>query len=134
MNLTPTYTLTRQPDQSVQTLGSLNIDGKLFPTVELPWRDNRHGISCIPAGTYMITRRFSEHLKSHFLINDVPDRDLCLIHAANYSKELRGCIAPGLTHTDINGDGWKDVTNSKIAIMELLQITPDEWYLQIVNG
>lgn len=132
MNSPPTYILTRQPDQSVQTLGMLDIDGKLFPTVELPWKDNQHGISCIPVGTYKIIRRYSEQIKSHFLIENVPDRDLCLIHAANFSRELKGCIAPGIgKHTDIDHDGLKDVVSSKVALMQLLQITPEVWYLQI---
>lgn len=135
MNLAPSYILTRQPDQSQQTLGFLDIDRKLFPTVELPWKDNEKQHSCIPTGTYLVSKRFTEHLKSHFILHDVQGRDGVCIHAANYSRQLLGCIAPGQgTHVDIDGDGLKDVAHSQAAMMELNILLPDEWHLEIVNG
>lgn len=64
-------------------------------TIELPWRDNRKGKSCIPEGRYRLQDRWSPHLGQHIQVMNVPDRSLILIHPANDAKkELRGCIAP----------------------------------------
>jgi Family of unknown function (DUF5675) len=64
-------------------------------TIELPWRDNRRLISCIPEGLYQLALRFSERHRLHLQVKDVPDRSLILIHKANSAlKELKGCIAP----------------------------------------
>lgn len=83
------------------TNGSLFIDGKEFcKTIELPWRGNAIGASSIPEGTYELTARFSPKFKAHLILNNVPHRDLILIHPANNAKlELRGCIAPVTTLT-----------------------------------
>ena len=73
---------------------------KICSTIELPWRNNEKRVSCIPEGRYALKKRFSQKLKSHILLTDVPDRDLILIHPANDAlKELKGCIAPVLQHT-----------------------------------
>jgi len=64
-------------------------------TIELPWRDNRVRESCIPEGTYQLTKRYSQKFGHHILLNDIPDRSLILIHPANNAAtELLGCIAP----------------------------------------
>ncbi len=63
--------------------------------IELPWRDNLTGQSCIPEGRYVLQKRFSARWKNHIEITNVPDRSLILIHPANDAKrELRGCVAP----------------------------------------
>ena len=83
------------------TEGILTIDQDARPfcyTIELPWIDNERGISCIPAGIYVLQKRYSKRFKWHLHVQDVPDRTLILIHPANDAKkELKGCIAPVLT-------------------------------------
>ncbi len=81
------------------TNGDLVVMGKLIcHTIELPWKENEHAHSCIPEGSYRLTKRFTEHLGHHFLIEHVPGRDMILMHPANDAvKELKGCIAP-VTH------------------------------------
>lgn len=78
------------------TNGTLELNGKLVCyTIELPWRDNKPQVSCIPEGTYMLVKRYSDKFKHHLLVQDVPDRSLILIHPANNAElELKGCIAP----------------------------------------
>src|SRR5690606_274250 len=67
----------------------------LCHTIELPWLDNQVRISCIPEGTYRLTKRYSEKFRHHILLNDVPGRSYILIHPANDARrELAGCIAP----------------------------------------
>ncbi len=89
-------------------------------TVELPWKNNRAKESCIPPGEYQVTIRHSPKYGKHYLINNVKGRDLILIHVANYTRELLGCIGVGLSHKDIDGDGLMDNVSSRIAMETLL--------------
>jgi hypothetical protein len=81
------------------TNGNLLNDGLgLCHTIELPWLENQKGISCILEGRYELVKRWSDKMKWHLLVSDVPDRELILIHPANDAlKELKGCIAPVTT-------------------------------------
>ena len=85
------------------TQGVLEWNGTLICyTIELPWLGNQRRISCIPEGDYFLQLRFSPKFKWHFLLMDVPGRDMILIHPANDAKlELLGCIAPVTVHTGI---------------------------------
>lgn len=76
--------------------GELTLNGKhIAYTIELPWRENKKRMSCIPEGTYILRKRYSEKFKWHFVLLDVPNRSCILIHPANDAqKELQGCIAP----------------------------------------
>jgi hypothetical protein len=97
-------------------------------TVELAWKDNQKRISCIPEAIYDIELVGpSAKIKyDHFWITNVPNRDGIKIHVANYSKQLMGCIAPGLTHADLNKDNLIDVTNSTKALKGLLEAVRKE--------
>ncbi len=101
------------------TQGVLEWNGTLICyTIELPWLGNQRRISCIPEGEYILRKRFSPKLKWHFLLMDVPGRDLILIHPANDAKlELLGCIAPVTVYTGI-GKG----SASRKAMTELRKI------------
>ena len=64
-------------------------------TIELPWLNNQHQVSCIPEGRYELTKRYSQRFGNHLLVNNVVNRDYILIHAFNDAlKESKGCIAP----------------------------------------
>jgi hypothetical protein len=54
-------------------------------------------------------------------LQDVPNRDWILIHPANYTRELLGCIAVGMDHKDIDKDGELDLTSSRKAMGEILK-------------
>jgi hypothetical protein len=86
------------------TNGKLECEGKLICyTIELPWKRNERGISCILEGKYFIRKRYSAKYKWHLELVDVPNRTYILIHPANNAKkELRGCIAPV---TKLSGPG-----------------------------
>lgn len=88
------------------TNGTLWIDGELICyTIELPWRDNRHGISCIPEGTYQLSSRSNRKFGKHFELLDVENRANILMHPANKAlTELKGCIAP-VCYTIGHGEG-----------------------------
>jgi hypothetical protein len=92
------------------TNGVLLVDGKFFCyTIELPWLDNSRHISCIPEDCYALAKRSSEHLGAHLLLQEVPGRDLILVHRANDAqKDLQGCIAPVSYHTGPGRGDYSD--------------------------
>ena len=86
------------------TNGVLSLNGKeICKTIELPWRNNKARVSCIPEGKYKIRKRFSAKFKWHLELINVKNRKYILFHPANNAlKELNGCIAPV---TQITGEG-----------------------------
>ena len=87
-----------------ETNGVLSLNGKeICKTIELPWRNNKARVSCIPEGKYKIRKRFSAKFKWHLELINVKNRKYILFHPANNAlKELNGCIAPV---TQITGEG-----------------------------
>jgi len=80
------------------TNGVFTYSGKIIcSTIELPWKQNLPGISCIPEGKYQIILRHSQKYGECLGLLHVPNRSGILVHPANYAlTELRGCIAPVL--------------------------------------
>lgn len=78
------------------TNGTLRCGGRVVcSTIELPWRNNRRGISCIPEGRYVLRKRRSRKFGWHLEVVGVTGRSLILVHPANNALlELNGCIAP----------------------------------------
>lgn len=112
-------------------------------TMEPPWipsatcKGGLKGKSCVPLGTYELVRHDSKkHPRTWALVNhdlDVvhfegedhdPDEDraTCLIHVANFARQLEGCIAPGLMHTLFNGEHM--VSSSTRAMDRLRNAVP----------
>ncbi|MFB2118001.1 DUF5675 family protein [Parapedobacter sp. 2B3] len=86
------------------TNGSISIGGRVIcHTIELPWRDNRRNVSCIPEGRYRLELYCSRKFGDCLAVKGVPRRHGILIHPANdAATELWGCIAPV---TKITGEG-----------------------------
>ena len=83
-------------------------------TLERGWLDNKSGVSCIPEGIYNMKLEHSPRFKKNLWeIYGVPGRSECKFHAANYWRQLNGCIALGAKHVDIDGDGDPDITSSR---------------------
>lgn len=101
--------------------------------LELPDRNNQTSISRINEGEYDCVKRYSEKYGDHFHVLNVLDRSYILIHVGNYYTNTRGCILPGDSISDINGDGLKDVLNSGDTMDMLNEILPDEFILNIYN-
>jgi Family of unknown function (DUF5675) len=112
-----TATLTRQHTSDVGTFGELVLDeGWKCITGELPWVDNKHGISCIPPApneepqTYLCQWLYSEnHKRFVYHVTNVPNRDAVEIHAGNwcgdkdfgYVTDVLGCMILGETVSPI---------------------------------
>jgi hypothetical protein len=104
-----------------------------FKGIELPWKNNEPGISCIPPGMYeakAIYRASNGHYG--ILLFDVPDRSEIMIHTANFVNQLRGCLAPGTDFADIDKDGIMDVTNSRKVMSEIEKHIPINEMLQVL--
>lgn len=87
-------------------------------TIELPWKENKRIISCIPEGTYKLKPRFSKKFKHHLMLENVKGRSLILIHPANDAlKELQGCISP-VTYLSGIGKG----TTSKPLFQKIVSL------------
>jgi len=91
-------------------------------SIELPWLNNQHKISCIPEGRCELIKRYSQRFGQHLLVNNVVNRDYILIHAYNDAmKESKGCIAP-VTLLIAEGKG----NSSRKALKKLLDIVYPE--------
>lgn len=129
--------INRTRDNGTQTRGHLVVlRGGLVQfaclTLELPWRDNKRRVSCIPAGTYRAVRHISPKFGQSLHILDVPGRSEILIHPANYVHQLLGCIAVGQDARDLNGDGQEDITNSRATMAKLLNALGDDNEVTII--
>jgi|SRR5205085_981396 len=116
-----------------ETLGSWYADGEMIcKTMELPWKNNQRGISCIPEGIYDVVREAhtEKHPYPHFRILDVPDRDGILVHKITFVSGLKGCIGVG-EFKDLNGDKVPDMINSGINLQKLYDLMPDKFKLEI---
>lgn len=120
------------------TTGVLILEGERFFSIEQPWRDNVQGQSCVPGGAYIMIPYYSpKHGATWCLHNPslniygsepVPagGRSYCEIHSANWSEQLEGCIALGLTgqpmYDPFTGLAAPAVEESQDAIKQLLQL------------
>ncbi len=131
--------LIRLVQEEKQTLSSLlffDDDVNLLLSVkalELPDRNNQRSISRIPAGRYTCELRYSDKYGWHYQVKDVKDRDFILIHFGNYYTHTRGCILVGNDFTDINHDGWRDVTSSRKTLKRILEVAPKNFELIIID-
>jgi len=100
--------------------GSVDYVGK---TLERGWRDNKSRVSCVPAGVYSLKLEHSPRFKKKLWeLYGAPNRSECKFHAANYWRQLNGCIALGNKHVDIDGDGDVDITSSRTVMKKFHEI------------
>ena len=113
------------------TLGVIDLAGERFYTIERPWLDNKPNVSCIPEGNYLTGWRDSPRFGETWHVKDVEDRTWILIHAANYPKDVQGCIGLG---TGLMGDRVA-VSNSRKAVAQFEKLTRDiEWRLIVKHA
>jgi hypothetical protein len=92
------YTLQRTVTSEEATLGKLTdeVGTEVCKTLELPWRDNKHNLSCIPAGVYTAHRyRSPKRGYDVFMLDNVPGRDAVELHIGNTTADTDGCILLG---------------------------------------
>lgn len=116
------------------TLGMCVVGPQSFFTIEQPWKDNAKGASCVPEGLYdLIPYESPKHGPTWYLHSTLLDvggpeagRSFCELHAANFARQLQGCIAFGLSgmpmFDPVTGVVEPAVEDSRTAIAELLSI------------
>jgi hypothetical protein len=103
-------------------------------TIELPWRENKRVVSCIPEGRYQLARRYSKRYGHHLLVQDVPGRSLILVHPANDAlKELRGCVAPVSRLSGVGKGQASRAAMSKVAALVSNREEKELIYVTIKN-
>lgn len=114
--------LVRVARNSEATYGVL-IQGSIpfAVTLERPWRDNKVGESCIPAGSYQCKRVNSPTFGPTFEVSNVPGRTEILFHKGNLSDDTHGCILIGESFNPVVGR--PGITASKEGFAEFLSIT-----------
>lgn len=112
-------------------------------SLELPWRDNHRGHSCIPEWSGIARLRPSTKWSPRgdgrlYGLVDVPGRDSILIHAATWAgdtelgwkADLLGCIAPGGRTGTLKPEGYPNpqacIFDSRKALTEFMALTEGE--------
>ena len=72
-------------------------------TMELPWRNNQAGISCLPTGCYQCVR-VNHHIfgVTFQILENIPHRDGFYFHRGNKPTDSKGCILIGRYFRDEN--------------------------------
>ena len=123
--------LTRSTYTNTSTQGSLQIFDNFIclftcKTLELPWKNNQHQISCIPIGTYYVHKNNIPKFGKHLYFTSVPNRSGILVHAGNYTSQILGCILVGSTFADLNHDSTTDIINSRLTIDKIYDLLPNQ--------
>ncbi len=109
-------------------------------TIELPWRDNKPNISCIPVGKYKLKLTWSRHFNKYlYQVLDVPGRSGIRIHSGNFAGDVSlgykshsyGCILPGKYFGEI--ENQKAVLLSRVTLRKLMKMLHDETYNLIIE-
>lgn len=123
------FVLIRRVYEDKQVLGNLFLMEEARPvfscrTLELPWLNNRKQVSCIPAGRYeMIWEHSPAFRRKLWELRNVTRRSEIKFHVANFHRELNGCIGVGDFHLDLDGDGYRDLRNSRMTLDKIHQHT-----------
>ena len=114
------------------TYGVLIVDNRpLVFTAELPWKENKKNISCIPIGDYTVKKVNSNRYGKAFSILNVPDRDHILFHSGNIPlDDSRGCVIVGDRFGVINDASA--ILSSRYALKILTDKMPDIWKIKII--
>lgn len=119
--------LKREESQDFGTFGIITLpNGKQFDTLELPDKENKRQVSCIPKGIYPCNIINSPKFGQVYGVLNVPNRTNILIHAGNYGgdvekgyrSDILGCILLGKGRGKLNNQPV--VMSSRIALKEFM--------------
>ena len=100
-------------------------------TLERPWRNNEHGVSCILPGNYVCKRINSPKFGNTFQVMNVSGRDMIELHKGTFEHDTHGCIIIGEQFGSIENEPV--ILASKAGFEEFLRLTStvDEFNLEI---
>ena len=130
----PVVSLNRMVDNGVETLGGIIYNSFTANTLERPWKNNQHNISCVPKGSYHCVWSYMNNLgEHHYQLQNVPGRTGVFIHEGNYYTNSGGCILLGNSLGDINHDGQQDVLNSKVTLQKFETLMGEKPFTLIIR-
>jgi len=100
-------------------------DNAIAATLELPWKENKTKISCIPEGLYRCERVRNRittggtQINSTYLISEVKGRSGILFHVGNSVKDSNGCVLIGNNYAIV--EGRQMILNSRVGFFEWLK-------------
>lgn len=127
------------------TFGKLHLewlpDHPDIYTIELPWRDNKPGVSCIPQGIYNGIPHHTTKYPNVWELLYVPNRTGILIHSGNFASNVKlqnGAHAPETEGCIMVGLGIEEnvpmITKSKLAMEYLRQVLGiDNFSIEVKN-
>lgn len=106
---------------------------------ELPWKNNRNRVSCIPTGEYLVKIRKSPKYGIIFHLKDVEGRTYILIHWGNLCGDVEkglishtaGCIILGKKLGLLLSQ--KAVLNSRITVKKFMRLMQNEPFKLIIS-
>lgn len=125
MSAVPRILLERFLESNEGTFGTMTLGEQasavvLF-TCEPQWRNNEHGVSCIPEGSYVLKPHFSPKLGINtYEITGVPSRGSIIIHPGNTEENTEGCVLVGkaLGVVAVRDDEELHVQTRKLAVVQ----------------
>lgn len=126
--------LHRISSNSHRTQGILIVPNhRPFTTLELPWRENKRNISCIPNGTYPLKLHTSPRFGKTLLVDNVPDRSEILIHSGNTIRDTEGCILVGYMFGSVMDlDAVLNSKQANLQLFSILKMCLDDMFLQVL--
>ena len=118
-----------------RTLGSLYWRGEMIAKIlELPWKDNKRAISCIPEGIYRTIKQPPKESRpyKYFRLPNVQGRSGILIHRGTNPLHSKGCLLVGGRFKDINTD-FPTLGESADKLTWMTNNLPDEFELEIIK-
>ncbi len=130
----------RTSDHGTEGLLIVPLLGFTCRTLELPWRNNQRGRSCIPAGEYPCALVNSPKYKSIYHIKDVPSRSHILIHSGNFAGDVEkgfkthveGCILLGKKAGELSGQ--RAVLTSRPTVRRFMERLHGMPFTLTING
>lgn len=122
------------PDHTRGIFVAKDDDGNIIHScvvLELPWKDNLYQISCIPEGMYQVVRRYTTKFRWHYHILDVPNRTFILMHPGNHTRQILGCMLPGVEIKHLDSDQIPDITDTRLTLNKMLKAFGNEFRLHV---
>lgn len=135
------FTCPRDDQNDSRSFGTLFRENgtRICETIELPWKDNAPGVSCIPPERTVFALRFSpKHGHAVPGALDVPGRSDVEWHPDNVVQTLLGCIGPGTVRGKLewpkdSGEMVDAVLHSKVAFDEIMTEIGCATYAQLTS-
>ena len=110
------------------TISILQFNEHKIFVLELPNRNNRKLISCIPEREYTCKWVLSPKFGWTYQVTNVPNRGNILIHSGNSMADTYGCLLPGMS-TDLDLHVWE----SKPAVSKIYEVFNKEDFKLIIT-